>query len=50
MASDRTTRWANAALMLFHRLRRWPNIKLALVSGVLFAVMHSETDPEILEN
>ena len=26
-----TRRWINADLLLYHRLRRWPNIKAALV-------------------
>ena len=29
-----TTPWTNAGLMLAHRLRRWTNIKPALVQGV----------------
>ena len=32
-----TRRWTNADLMLAHRLRRWPNIKSALVQRLVFA-------------
>ena len=29
--------WTNAILMLAHRLRRWSNIKIALVQSFMFA-------------
>ena len=32
-----TKRWHNASLMLVHRLRRWPNIKLTLYQRLVFA-------------
>ena len=35
-----TRRWTNADLMLAHRLRRWPNIKSALVQRLMFAGYH----------
>ena len=34
-----TSCWANAGLMLAHRLRRWPNINPSLAQRVLFAGM-----------
>ena len=40
-----TRRWINADLLLYHRLRRWPNIKAALVKrqfSVYLAVCFSE--------
>ena len=32
-----TRRWANTALMLFHRSRRWPSTKPALTQRLVFA-------------
>ena len=36
----RTRHLTNVSLMLVHRLRRWPNIKPALVKRLVFAVYY----------
>ena len=41
MAPSKQRRLANVVLMLAHRLRRWPTIKMTLVERLLFAGLQS---------
>ena len=41
--TENTARWTNAGLKLVHRLRRWTNIKPALVQRIVFAGIVSDT-------
>ena len=36
---ENTGQWTNAAMMLVHRLRRWPNITAAFANFLFFAAM-----------
>ena len=43
VSSENTRPWPSVGLMLVHRLRRWPNIKLTLGERVVFVVSACET-------